>query len=314
VNAASVEVPELDLEPKPSASSAKKSPAPPGNEWEGGEVDQTEEETDEVEQAVDREDPVGDTPDVEIGADAPPAPSELAGMRVALNIYRKHLCVLAALETPYGSIPIACHFGVDGSEGDRTIDLHKPQTPSVIEALTKAERTLDVLAKKETADLAVEDLVKRARLGDQNAMAMISEVKRCAGEGVPRATLMFKKIGAFLKANPYNGSSVGSQPAALLPKTSTRAAYMLANGPLLSQAKLTEIANSLGTNARAFLFGCAYYCKPAHIAGALAKHPEAETALRTGAAVGFARAIQKVRLPNSKISEFSRAVAWELGE
>ncbi len=251
------------------------------------------------------------------GDPTPPKPPEepqaLAGMRVALTIHDGKLCVLGACETQWGTVPIACQFGVEGDAGpNRAIDLNAPQTPEVINALTGAERKLGAMAKKETADMAVEDLVRRARLGDQNAMAMIAEVKRCAASGSQRPAIMLDKIQAYITANPYTGSTIGVDP--VLPKSTVLASSVLANGPMLSKARLIEIAKSLGGNAKAFFFGCKNYMRPGKIAALAKKKPEVEGALKTGVTAGLARAIQIVRLPDSKIAHFAPSVAWELGE
>ncbi len=242
-------------------------------------------------------------------------PSTLAGMPVSITLHEGALCVLGACETQWGTIPLACRFGVDASEANRAIDLNAPQTPAVLAALGNAERTLGAMATREAADLAVEDLITRARVGDQNAMAMIAEVRRVAMGGGAKASEAMAKIKAYLKAHPFHAeSAMGLDTEPTLPKSAVRAATALANGPLLSRDRLLEIAKSLGSNAKAFLYACANYHAPAKI-NALAEHyPDAESALRTGATAGRARAIQLVRMPDSRIAAFSPHAAWELGE
>ncbi len=166
-----------------SSSSASEDEAQAERNREWRQEDRQDEREEERQEESDQEETTDDQTQAasdEIAGE-PTGPSVLAGMRVALNVHQGKLCILGACETPWGTIPIACNFGIDGDAGeDRPIDLNAPQAPALINALEKAERTLGVQAKKEVADLAVESLVTRARVGDQNAMAMLSEVKRCA--------------------------------------------------------------------------------------------------------------------------------------
>ncbi len=221
--------------------------------------------------------------------------------------------MLASCETQWGTVPLACRFGVDDAGENRAIDLSMPQEPGVLAALTIAERKLGTMAKREAADLAVEDVVKRARVGDQNAMATLAEVRACAAKGGAQAAVMLQKIKGYLEANPYSAqSSIGAEP--VLPKASVLASSALANGPLLSRERLIGIAKSLGSNSKAFLYACANFRTPGRLNALVTKYPDAESALRTGATAGLARAIQLVRMPDSVIAAFSPSAAWELGE
>jgi hypothetical protein len=248
----------------------------------------------------------------------PPGPPMLAGMRVSAYVHRGRLCILAVNESRYGSIPIACHchVGADPEAGavpEGAIDFSAPVHPAVAKALEESERRLEMLAKKETFGLAVENLVRRARLGDQNAMGMIAMVRQKAEKGAPRAQKAQSEIMLYIQSHPHGDSMMGHEPR--LTHASVLASSKLANGPLLTRARIEEIASTLGEDMeKALLFGCANYRAPGRLEAFSKRFPAKSGAFQTGASVGLARSIQMLRVPGSPIAKFSPDVAWELGE
>ncbi len=173
-----------------------------------------------------------------------------------------------------------------------------------------------------TADMAreAESLVRRARLGDQNAMGMISMVRQNAGKN-PRAKMAYVAIEKYLRLHPIGGASgMGSEVqsaklAKRYPRGLLQATANMANGPLLTDTRIREAADKLGGDkGKLFLFACVNYRKPRKLQAMSATYPEGLAALQKGSAVGRARAIQKVRMPGTSFLEFSPAVGWELGE
>jgi len=59
--------------------------------------------------------------------------------------------------------------------------------------------------------LAAQQLVVRARAGDENAMGMIVAVKQNADRGVARAKDTVSALNAYIKANPAPGASMGAE-------------------------------------------------------------------------------------------------------
>ncbi len=132
-----------------------------------------------------------------------------------------------------------------------------------------------------TQELATvaESLVRRARQGDQNAVALISEVRRCASSGVAKAQESFAALQKYINENPMKEdevTSIGRDNVPRAPKISGRA-VQLANGPALSMSMSND-------------------------------NPFMDSDAKT------ARAIQLVRMPWSRISDFYPMAGWEVGE
>lgn len=66
-------------------------------------------------------------------------------------------------------------------------------------------RRIKPAALPTTVQGAAIDLVRRARVGDQNAVAMLIMVKKSAGMGSKRAKEALKVITEYIKSHPVNG-------------------------------------------------------------------------------------------------------------
>lgn len=160
--------------------------------------------------------------------------------------------------------------------------------------------------KKEVADL-----VERARLGDQNAMAMIQCVAESAKDPSNlKARNSFKCIQKYVRENPNKEvSDIGSDFIC------QRVA--LANGPLIAGSTVVGIGADIGAEAIGAndLFVTAYanfgnHEAIEHLANSVGA---AAVYVRTGAALAYARALQAVRM-GAKISALDPEAGWELGE
>lgn len=72
--------------------------------------------------------------------------------------------------------------------------------PAIVKILTKAEGPIMAQIDKKRMGNAAQDLVDRARLGEQNAQAMLVAVRQNAERGIPRAKLMLALCLAYAKA------------------------------------------------------------------------------------------------------------------
>ena len=252
----------------------------------------------------------------------PEEPIALAGMRVTVSVHQGRLCVLALSESRWGAVPIACHVALEerpqeGAVPEGPVDLRAPQHPAVLRALSTCERKLAMAGKREAFELAIENLVRRARLGDQNAMAMIAMVRERADKGVVRARQAHAALLAYAQSHAFSGliGPDATMAGERLSPGALRASSSLANGPLLTRARILEIAATLGEDqAKALLFGCAHFREPKVLTTYGAQYPESQGAFQAGAAIGSARAIQMLRVPGASLGRFSPMVAWELGE
>lgn len=176
---------------------------------------------------------------------------------------------------------------------------------------------------------AAESLVRRARLGDQNATAMIAMVREHANNGVAKAKSAYAAIRQYIASNPSKNApmtTIGFEPKI------TARAVQLANGPNLTAQRIGHMGSMFGAegNQAVFVIGVEGWRKPRGVNGD--HYPSTvnqvgvdihttnvgtennKKILAASWDTGLARAIQLVRLPNSKISAFSPLAGWELGE
>lgn len=157
----------------------------------------------------------------------------------------------------------------------------------------------------------IEGVVKRARCGDQNAMALIALVRDNAAKGDPKAATSLLLLKEYVKANPVG---FGYEPdyVALTQAVGTRWAgddvfcdgVALSHGPVLTNHRVREGLGQFGGEARnAAQFGMS--------------HLESESKrndVKAGQILGHARRLQAVRMRESSLTKFDPVVGWELGE
>lgn len=180
------------------------------------------------------------------------------------------------------------------------------------------------------------ELVERARRGDQNATAMLVQVRKNALRGVERARRAFDAAMAHAKGKaPPKASkptSVGAEPLRQMKRAAPRvtskegylqlvqaapfapsrpAAELLSRGPVLGAEWLSIIGSTFGSDSekKAYEYGVVGPTEGVQQALVRAK-PQFRRALMTGHIVGMARRIQAARSGN--IAAISRKAAWEL--
>lgn len=166
----------------------------------------------------------------------------------------------------------------------------------------------------------ITDLVKRARHGDQNAMAIIALTRENALKGHPRAVASIGMMKKFIDENPVKDDNTfaGEDDNQIITPDST-GAVMMANGPPLSNNRMMRIiiAIPVEDNRRLFAHGFSKWREQhetEHLQLASRLNELQTQIFRTGRTLGYARAIQRVRNPSIPIAAFDKKVAWELGE
>lgn len=261
-------------------------------------------------------------------------------MKAAAYIKEGRVCVLGVESTPFGPVPFAVGVSLDaGAEVppdgpiNLSVDTH---SESVKLALSKADRKVISTVAKQTIELAAEDLVERARAGDQNAMAILTEIGRNAARQYPRAMKALQACQAYIRGNPervrISGEPTSSSTAlaravrtelknpdedqrrlavvilipALALENPNAAMVSLADGDTLlgkpGAKRIKDLMAEVPPNARrAFRKGI--------------ENPEAlatSKAQKLGAVVGRAWRLQRFRLPETPASTLSPDVGWEL--
>ncbi len=157
-----------------------------------------------------------------------------------------------------------------------------------------------------TAHEAVGQLVRRARNGDQNAMAMIAEAAKQAKGGNRRAAMTVQMMHDYIKRNPAGTSTIsfGAEPSNVDPLFAK--AVALSHTGLLSNPRIGDTLAALSPEEQdAFLMG-------------MQGRPTGKRALANANAAGYvvgqARKLQSLRMSHVPIGRHDALVAWELGE
>lgn len=179
-------------------------------------------------------------------------------------------------------------------------------------------------ASRRDVERTAQDVVERARAGDQVAMGLMAQVRDRAKQGNPRAKQSLRAMQRYIDKNPpvtigkeANGTTSPLAPIAAkalwtnpTPKVIVTALPLmrfwqgvvaLVHGPRLDNERLVHISDELhGENQPAFKEAVVDFRNPKGWA--------------MGRIVGLARCIQRLQIPSVPISTFCPATAWELGE
>jgi len=149
-------------------------------------------------------------------------------------------------------------------------------------------------------EAAAASLVRRARAGDQNAMATLNLIRENAAKGEPKAVSMYDLLCGYVRRNPVQEQRAAAKAFA--------AAVRLSHSDVLDNSRIYEYTSTMPEDEEAaFVEGM--YQRPA-----FGSDPRIRRANFMGQTIGLARRLQAVRMPQSRISHYDHACAWELGE
>lgn len=161
-----------------------------------------------------------------------------------------------------------------------------------------------------------EQLVIRAREGDQNAMAILALTRENALKGYRPAVSAFQYMLNYAKANAV-GAAFGAEDETSV-EPDTQSSIMLANGPQITYSGIKRICASFGAEGnrrRLFEYGFkSWNDNPSHRQLSARLTDKQREALRLGRTLGKAKALQIVRHPSASLAVYSPIVAWEHGE
>jgi len=157
---------------------------------------------------------------------------------------------------------------------------------------------------QQTRMQAAASLVRRARCGDQNAMAIIDVARVNAAKGSLQAKLGVEALQAYIKANPAGADMAGENDG----DPSYRAAMHLADGPYLSTARISRGTAHYGSEeVEAFRQG---FRNARNLPPFAASSPNTQ-ALQAGKTVGIAKRLQNLRL-GAPLKEYDTDIGWEI--
>lgn len=144
---------------------------------------------------------------------------------------------------------------------------------------------------------AAASLVRRARMGDQNAMGLIAMVRENATKGLVRARQTLDAMLDYIRQNPANAAMAGD-------------AVTLSNRMPMTNNIVSKMAGTFGSEEErvAFIHGVKFGNDAVLHSSSAAIH----NAHRAGRTVNQARKLQANRAP-ARPGKYSHVAAWQLG-
>lgn len=241
-------------------------------------------------------------------------------------VQQKRLCVLGIAESKWGPIPFSHAQPCDAEDGP--VDFGKELEEPLKIAMQESEQAIMNKVQRDKLQLASENLVDRARAGDQNAMGTLVMIRKNAQDGQEHAKLAMKYLLKYAR-NTKVFSPFGFEPLQRTMKafaeeiavdsplhystavlglstslTIDAVGVTLSNGPRLDNSRIRSLCNSFKDDERAqFMDGIVKW---------KVRTESPSPAHRIGKCIGLARTLQRVRLPHTPISLLSKLAGWEL--
>jgi len=258
----------------------------------------------------------------------------------------KRLHVLGVAFTPAGVVPFEWSSAADESDSDGPVNVHGELAEGIADSLAEGKAQIMQGVQTEALKSAAESLVKRARNGDENAIGMICMVRQRSSVS-PRAQATMQYLAEYIKTHPVSqddgkplfagdktiqvadalrkvlvNTAEPTRYAALLtsfvPHTTGHCATtILADGPEIGAEQVDAVLQRLPADAlrKAFRAGMTARSCPRKVLGLRKRlRRPGQKALDLGFFLGRAKAIQDVRKPDSKLSDFHPGIGWELGD
>jgi hypothetical protein len=262
-------------------------------------------------------------------------------------IENNRLHLLGSMSTDNGIVPFSHCVELAEEVPDGPVNIGADDLPPAVSlALIEAKPEIQSKINGKKLKLIVENLIERSRLRDQNAIAMLIQIRKNAAAGVPRAKAAFVACKEYLSQHPMTDTFEGEPEGSLLEEPSQlkllgngiiespsldhyaavisalylgdsfqdseNVATVLANGPEITADAVKKILEMI-EEKRLFLVGLR--SDENTIANAASQVGyEGKKALQLGYAVGLGKRLQMVRKPDSIVARFSEDAAWELGE
>ena len=294
---------------------------------------------------------IGDDPIARVfGAPQPGEGDEPSPMQFRAYVCDGCVGVLVLAITDQGVVPAVGYAKIEG-EGSFTngpVLLNALTGPALI-AGERAHRHAVNQVEMRKIQVEARDHVERARLGDQNAIATLVEVRENAKKGDPRAKYVHAVALDYAKNKPVlesfspgaemantsaphlervlgvvgqGGERASADPlgyaiilAACLPAAGVNlpTAIVLANGPPLFRSRIESVAGAFGSDDERQAFLSAASGRLPH-RDRLSEFPLAiRHALGAGAVVAKARRLQALRHEPTPLGQIDRHLAAELG-
>lgn len=233
------------------------------------------------------------------------------------------LIVIGVAQMSIGPVPFSYDCPVPEGVPEGPLDMNRKGSKLLESCLAGAEVAIKKRIQRGAIRVGAENLVLRARQGDQNAMAMLIAVRKKARAGAPRAIAALRAIKIYIEDHPptetcdfgyeakknvetalakhvehENPLHYVSAVLTYLPHVrNERAIVLIANGPLVCNNLLSAVSSSLGGPREEKQFKDGFNGKPIPSDAAM-----------IGSIFKKARELQAARR-----GKFSPLIAYELG-
>lgn len=239
------------------------------------------------------------------------------------------LCIMGIAESELGPIPFSYSTEAKGKP-DGPVDFTKEDLDPEIAAAIDRPAIMNEI-ERGRMKVAAEQLVERARSGDQNAIVQIQAVGINARKGSDRARAAFGLLKEYMRDHPASSEPrpnvTGNTAVIRMLKSSLQdngaiagflpgvtsayvAGTLLAQGPVLSEDRINDLAARFGDDAEAFWAG--WNAKAGALRRLLRDHPESKRAIMSGRATRLAWVIQGIGLGKLPLRMLCSVTAWEL--
>lgn len=236
---------------------------------------------------------------------------------VASHVHDGQLRTLAFMKTANGVTPLTACAAIPGPRMNDGHVYFGYETPYIGLEVAKAHtrKILMTKAEKEKVKLQCESLVRRSRQGEQNAMALISQIRENAKKGDPRARYSFMCLKHYVDTHP--NTDFGSENSKSVERElSFWSTVALANGAPIAGNRVLQLAAAFPNPAdqETFMQGLTFFRNPGRLQTIAQSLDEpGRRILSMGKALGEARALQAVRR-GAPLSALDPMMGWEMGE
>jgi hypothetical protein len=251
-------------------------------------------------------------------------------------IDNNNLYIVGVANSRFGTIPFTHREPVKGLCKSGPINIGIEQTDNIEKAIHSSKKPIINNILKEEIKSAVENLIERARQGDQNAIGILCQVRKNASKGYSRAAFSYEYALQYCKSKPINDlgivsisgesvlkKSLASSPLELLKtilesmknnpsKIASVISSHVANlDPEVLKAAAILIADIVSLHSE-ILQTVVKQNDENFIDGYVGKN-NTDRSAKVGFVIGYAKKLQDFR-DTGNLNNLSKQIAWELGE
>jgi len=123
-------------------------------------------------------------------------------IKASAYVKQGRLIIIGVAQLRIGPVPFTYDCVVPEGTPEGPLDLNQKGSETLEQCLTDAEKGIRKRIQKGAIKVGAENLVLRARQGDQNALAMLMAIRKNAKAKVPKALVAFKAVKEYIEDHP----------------------------------------------------------------------------------------------------------------